>query len=63
MCLPVSSALRGYLNLTLRFCGAADPQLKKSGVAVLSQSQSQKSENLGGDGTVYNKNQCNNKSE
>ena len=52
MDLPVSSALRGYLNLILRFC-AADPQSKKSGAAV-ALSQSKKLESFGGIGTVYN---------
>ena len=52
----LSAAIPGYLNLTLKFCGAADPQLKKLGnVVSSSQFQSQslaKSESFGGGGTV-----------
>ena len=66
------ATLGGYCNLTLKRCGATDPQLKKLGNVVSSshfQSLPQsltKSDNLGGDGgsvVVCKKNQCNNKSQ
>ena len=54
MCLFAFSALiGGYVNLAFRLC-AADPHSKTLGAAVASQSK--KSDNLGGVGTVYNNN-------